>query len=332
MSKPLVTKVLGIKRKQIAAICERALLKKKEGDVPAMATNLIANFFDSGAFSIWSRVVAFQKETGGTVEDYYKSDEFMAYADAYVEMLKTHPEISHFYANIDVIGNPELTWQNQQLLESKGIKPVPVVHFGTDLKWLDHYIERGYTYIGLGGLVGGRVGGSATPDKGRWISSAFSRVCPAPDYLPTIKFHGFGVSTWKIIRKYPWHSVDSAAWAKLGAFGNIMVPRKRHGEWDFSGGEEIVSVSKESPSKNKPDSHFFTMTKAERKHVIEWLEEVCVPLGKTADDGSVITEGVTTNGYLRRIAVLYTCEIFRKSLPNWYRPFKDKRKKGFGLV
>lgn len=330
--KPLVTSVLGIEAEQIEEICRRALMKKKEGDEPATSTNLLANFFDSGAFSIWTRVAEFQRTTGGSVEDYYVSDEFMTYAKAYVEMITTHPEISHFYANIDVIGNPELTWQNQQLLEGMGIRPVPVVHFGTDLKWLRFYMDKGYDYIGLGGLVGGRVGGSASPDKGRWISEAFGIACPAPDYLPIVKFHGFGVSTWKIIRKYPWYSVDSAAWAKLGAFGNIMVPRKRNGAWDFSGGEEIVCVSKESPSRNKVDGHFFTMTKAERRHVRDWLNEVCVPLGKTDDDGKVIEEGVTTNGYLRRIAVLYTCEIFRKSLPNWYRPFRSMVKRGLGIV
>lgn len=330
--KPLVTKILGISREQVAAICERALLKKKDGATPAMQTNLIANFFDSGAFSIWSRVAAFQKETGGSVEDYYVCPEFMTYVDAYVELIKTNPEISHFYANIDVIGNPKLTWQNQQLLESKGIKPIPVVHFGTDLKWLKHYMDKGYDYIGLGGLVGGKVGGSASTDKGRWISEAFGMACPAPSYLPTVKFHGFGVSAWKIIRKYPWHSVDSAAWAKLGAFGNIMVPRRRDGKWDFSGGEEIVCVSKESPSKHKVDSHFFTMTKGERQIVVDWLDEVCVPLGEYDKDGKVLVEGVITNGYLRRIAVVYTCEIFRHYLPDWYRPFRSMVRKGLGIL
>jgi hypothetical protein len=329
---PLVTSVLGIERKQIDAICERALLKKADGALPAMDTNLIANFFDSGAFSIWTRVEEFKKATGGTIEDYYVSDEFMTYAKSYVEMIKTHPEISQFYANIDVIGNADLTWQNQQLLEGMGIKPVPVVHFGTDMKWMRHYVKRGYTYIGLGGLVGGKVGGSASADKGRWITEAFQTVCKAPTYLPSVRFHGFGVSTWKIIRKYPWYSVDSAAWAKLGAFGNIMVPRRRNGEWDFSGGEEIVCVSKESPAKNKADAHFFTMTKAEKQHVVDWLNEVCVPLGKLDDKGEVIEEGCITNGYIRRIAVLYTCELFRKHLPTWNRPFNPVVRKGLGLL
>lgn len=330
--KPLVTTILGVTREDIQEVCRRALLKKKEGAAPVMDTHLVANFFDSGAFSIWSKVAEFQKATGGTVEDYYVSEEFLTYVDGYVQLITDHPEVSQFYANIDVIGNPELTWQNQQLLESKGIKPVPVVHFGTSMKWLKHYIDLKYDYIGLGGLVGGKVGGSASKDKGRWIKECFQMACPAPSYRPKTKFHGFGVSTWKIIRKYPWYSVDSAAWAKLGAFGNIMVPRRRGGNWDFSGGEEIVCVSKESPSRNKPDAHYFTMTQAEKRHVQEWLDEVCVPLGRIGKDGSVLEEGVITSGYLRRIAVLYTCEIFRTHLPNWDRPYQPVERKGFGFV
>jgi hypothetical protein len=329
---PLVTKELKVTREQIDEVCARALLKKKEGAVPLMDTHLVENFFDSGAFSIWSKVQEFQKATGGSIEDYYVSDEFMAYVDGYVKLILDHPEVSQVYANIDVIGSPKLTWQNQQLLESKGLKPVPVVHFGTSMKWLHHYIDRGYTYIGLGGLVGGKVGGSASKDKARWIKECFQIACPAPKYQPVIKFHGFGVSTWKIIRKYPWYSVDSAAWAKLGAFGNIMVPRKRRGAWDFSGGEEIVCTSKESPSRNKPDAHYFTMSQAEKRHVMDWLEEVCVPLGKIAKSGETIEEGVLTSGYLRRIAVLYTCEIFRTHLPEWDRPYRPVERKGFGFI
>ncbi len=329
---PLITKVLGVSREQVEFICSRALLKRADGEIPEIKAKVISNFFDSGAFSIGIRTREWSKETGLPEDKYYDSEEFLAYANGYVQFLKDHKEVAQHYANIDVIGNPKLTWKNQKLLESLGINPVPVVHFGTDLKWLKKYVSAGYTYIGLGGLVGGRVGGSASPDKNRWIASCFAEVCPAPTYLPSVRFHGFGVSTWRVIRKYPWYSVDSAAWAKLGAFGNIMVPRKRRGEWDFSGGEEIVSVSKDSPSRHKADSHYFTMTLAEREMVNEWLEEVCVPLGRLADSGETEVEGVLTNGYLRRIAVLYTCELFRKHLPPWKRPFVKIQQTGLGLL
>ena len=329
---PLVTSLLGVTAEQIAEVCRRALLKKSEGAEPDMGTHMVANFFDSGAFSLHLRVKEYLKEHGGSVADYYKSSEFMAYAEAYVSLVKTHPEVSQFYANIDVIGDPELTWQNQQLLEALGAKPIPVVHFGTDMKWLHHYIKRGYDYIGLGGLVGGRVGGSATPDKAGWIRKAFEIACPGPTYRPQIKFHGFGVSTWKVIRKYPWFSVDSAAWTKLGAYGNIMIPARSGNGWDFSRDEQIVTVSKESPSALKSDAHYFTMSPTEKKIVQDSLSEICVPLGELRSDGSVKTEGCITNGYIRRIAVLYTSEVFRLHLPPWDRPYLPKAKPtGLGL-
>jgi hypothetical protein len=102
---PLVTSMLGVTAEQIKAVCDRALLKKSEGAEPDMTTHMIANFFDSGAFSIHTRVREYLKEHGGTVAGYYRSSEFMAYAEAYAGLVKTHPEVSQFYANIDVIGD-----------------------------------------------------------------------------------------------------------------------------------------------------------------------------------------------------------------------------------
>ena len=70
----------------------------------------------------------------------------------YAAWVKRWRHLFTAYANLDVIGNAEATWENQQRLENVGLKPVPVFHVGEDWSYLECMVKR-YTYIALGGLV-----------------------------------------------------------------------------------------------------------------------------------------------------------------------------------
>lgn len=103
---------------------------------------------------------------------------------------------------MDVIGNPELTWRNQRILERQyGLRPVPVVHYRTDLEWLKFYMKKGYDVIGLGGLVGSHAGEECR----KWIAAAFDIVCDNPERLPVQKLHGFGVTSYELMIRFPWY-------------------------------------------------------------------------------------------------------------------------------
>ena len=104
-------------------------------------------FVDSGAPSIYNTYV--RRHKGGTYMGSYLSDrknddfswiqseEFLTYRRDYALFLKKNLPYIDYYANFDVINNAEATWDNQQYFESKGLKPIPVWHFGTDIKWLE---------------------------------------------------------------------------------------------------------------------------------------------------------------------------------------------------
>ena len=286
-----------------------------------------SHFLDSGAFAMWSLSQKYQKEHGGGRWDYYQTKEFRKYLKAYAQFVKDHREAIDLCANLDVIGNPQLTYENQKALEKLGIKPVPVVHYGTDLQYLRMYMEEGYPVIGLGGLVGS----TGEEDCKRWIDRCFQIVCHGPGFLPKVKIHGFGVTSYQLLITYPWYSVDSTSWTKVGAFGGILVPHKRGGKWDFSEDPYVMKVSEDSPDRKKEGKHVLTLSPMATKVITDWLDYIGVPLGKKDKKGEIVEWGVTTHHTYRKAANLFFFEELRKWLPEYPWPFISKKRKGFGL-
>ena len=69
----------------------------------------------------------------------------------YINYIDKNKEVIDYYINLDIIGNPEKTYENQLKMEDKGYKPIPVFHFNNKEKWLKKYIKKGHEYICLGG-------------------------------------------------------------------------------------------------------------------------------------------------------------------------------------
>jgi hypothetical protein len=315
-----------------------------------------SHFLDSGAFAMWSKSQKYAKEHHVGRWDYYQTKEFRKYLKEYAEFVLQNQNWIDLCANLDVIGNPDLTWENQQKLEKLGVKPVPVVHYGTDLKWLAFYMNKGYDLIGLGGLVGS----TGEEDCKRWIDRCFQMVCSGSNRLPLVKLHGFGVTSYHLLITYPWYSVDSTSWTKVGAFGGILVPHWRYVDgqwgWDFTDDPYVMKVADDrkkeekeedkskrvsfrptglkpkNPDRMKHGKHILTLSKAERGVILKWLKHIKVPLGQFDHYGDAIEWGVTTHHTYRKAANLMFFEELRKWLPSYPWRFKSKKQKGFGLT
>jgi hypothetical protein len=117
------------------------------------------------------------------------------------------------YANLDVIGGPQATWENQKRLETEhGLTPIPVFHTGDPWEWLERYIDEGYTYIALGKLLGNPIA-EVLP----WLAKAFQIADGRA------VFHGFGLTVWPALKEFPFYSVDSSTWAQPFRFGLVKV-------------------------------------------------------------------------------------------------------------
>jgi hypothetical protein len=162
------------------------------------------------------------------------------------------------------------------------------------------------------------------------VDEAFRIVCKEPECLPVVKMHGFGVTGYLFLIRYPWFSVDSASWTKVGSFGSFMVPHKRGGKFTFGREPYVIAVSNDSPQNKVKGRHYTTLSKAEQRIVREWLNEIGIPFGTSRGD-EVIEYGVSNRHCERKIANLLFFERLRAWLPMYPWPFKVSKRVGFAI-
>lgn len=310
-------------------------MTKQKKERPPEATNHF--FLDSGAHSLYTKEVIAKKHSEGY--RFYETPEFWSYVDRYCEFVKANTKGIDNYANVDVIFNPELSWEVLKYIENEhGLNPVPVIHYNTPLEWIDKHLDAGYEYLGIGGL-GQEV---MKYHYFQWADKVFERLCPASnDFKPIVKTHGFAITTWSILRRYPWFSVDSASWTKAGGFGIVYVPRPSNGTFSFDKQPFNIGMSFDSPSKKNRGRHIFSISTAERSYINRWLEKIGVPVGSvyTDDDaafglcepedvGKMNEWGVVSHHSARKIANLRYYEALAASMPEWPWSFKVVPKKG----
>lgn len=151
-------------------------------------------FLDSGAFSAFTQ--------GQSIN-----------IDNYIEFIKQHkPET---YAVLDVIGDFEKTKANQKYMESKGVNPLPTVHFGSSKEQINYWLD-GYNHIAIGGLV---PHAKFRKRLFGWTDIFFSQV---REKFP-VKCHAFGMASNSFLTRYPCYSSDSTSWQRFSKFGNSSV-------------------------------------------------------------------------------------------------------------
>lgn len=157
---------------------------------------------------------------------------------------------------LDGIGDAELTWQNQQWMEKYGAPPLPCFHFGEDEKYLWHYAKN-YPYITIGGMVRKRV-----DDVIKWLDHIWRAGGPLADGSgrPRLKVHAFGITTERIMERYPWFSVDSSSWIQAASFGSVYTA-------EFG----PIAISSKSPSRHDWGRHFTTLTPLEQQAFADLL-------------------------------------------------------------
>lgn len=299
----------------------------------AKQTGKVNLFLDSGAYSAYSQGVEIK------IEDY-------------IAFIKEHQQYLEVYANLDVIGDAEATLQNQKIMEKEGLAPLPCFHYGEDIKYLKYYLER-YEYIALGGMVP-----ISTPDLILWLDDIFhSYICDKNTGLPKVKIHGFGLTSFSLMKRYPWYSVDSTSWVVTGRMGAVYVPRYRQGKWIYTEDSFKVAVSTRSPSKKEAGQHIDTFSPAEKKIIFDYFAHKGYVLGKSefkkeAEDYElkenerwngkasggfreveIIVLSGLSNDYMKRdeLNIMYFIDL-EKSMPTWPWAFKiQESRKGFSL-
>lgn len=212
-------------------------------------------FLDSGAFTLENE----------------KVKDIQKYLDDYIDYILKYNDRLLAYANLDDVHDVEIGWKNQMYMESRGVRPVPVYHYGEEFKWAEKYINE-YDYIGVGGVARGIPVGS--------LRALLDRVF---DYrekkgLKT-KVHGFGITGYQFMMRYPWYSVDSTTWLKQAGFGRILLPRFNaiKQDWDYMSTPFVISVSDISKVKEDTEHSHYSLIFPPK--VVERIEEYFIMIG-----------------------------------------------------
>src|SRR3990167_7025894 len=227
---------------------------------------------DSGAFSVWN--------SGETID-----------LNAYIQFCVENPGCSYF-VNLDVIpGKPnDVKSMTDEIIEASckkgrdnyhqmlrhlpGEKVIPVFHQSDSFKWLERYIDFGAPYVGIS------PGNDRTTDqKMGWLMEVKKIICNSQGQ-PVIKTHGFAVTSFRLMKAFPWFSVDSASWVRQAAYGTIYVPHLRKDGFIYDVSPFLLSMSPKSPSREERQAHITTLSPTVKAQVDRYLSELKMSVGK----------------------------------------------------
>lgn len=134
----------------------------------------------------------------------------------YGNFILLHKDSLEYYSNLDVIGDSKQTAKNQERLESIGLSPVPVFHWGEDILILKKLCEQ-YNYVSIGNTV---------PIKPK--TKLAEQIVSALNYVNynMTRIHLFGFSSFPgmILLKDYIYSVDSTTWRIRARFKECLNP------------------------------------------------------------------------------------------------------------
>lgn len=170
--------------------------------LPLFKKHKVRAFLDSGAFSYQMDAMRRKRPIDRKAAE--------GIIDRYIDYIYSIDFVFDFFATFDYERNPETELWATRRMEARGLHPMPVYHLGTSITALRELIDKGYTLIGLGGLI---------PYKANRARPFFDQVFNLTEKYG-VRCHGFGIGGQDILR-YPWFSVDSSAWWINAAQGNL---------------------------------------------------------------------------------------------------------------
>lgn len=206
-------------------------------------------FLDSGAFSAFTK--------GETIDN-----------DEYIEWALASQDYFTVIAALDVIGDHAASWRNFTKGYRAGLpldKFIPCFHYGEPYEALDHMVNA-CEYIAIGGVA--QLGSG--PKLMEWLDHIWSNYLTKKDGTAKIKVHGFAVTGFEAMLRYPWYSVDSSSWIMQAATGVCS----------FLVGKKTFKVC-------------FTDTNASAKKVDGWHYDQLAPQLRKGIDGLMTKMGYT---------------------------------------
>lgn len=223
--------------------------------------------------------------------------------DDYCKWLdKWQHAITH-YVNMDVIGDGQKSYDNWIEMRKRGYNPLPVYHASTSIKFLEKYLESGADYLCLGAIARMNTEYRISNLDLIWANHLVEHKTG----MPIVKVHGFGLTSLRIMVRYPWYSVDSTSWAYAARNGMMFIARKIGGEFKYGEQSYKRFVSTRSPRSKKlgGEHHIDACSQNEKDLFKEYLSDLGVPYGKSTFRPYTGTEVLAGNELLwkRRVHI-----------------------------
>ena len=310
-------------------------------------------FLDCGAPSIYNeyarkRTSSNKALMGSTFKDrkndsheYIKSKFFLDYLDEYIDFCCTMPKTeSLIITALDVINDPKNTYRIWLKFIERGVNAIPCWHLGSDVTYLRKYLsEHNCEFIAIGGMTPNPYGKLVGPLDKIWQND----LCDADGY-PKAKYHGFAMTSFKLMFRYPWYSVDSSSANATARFGMVWIPNRYK---DYS--DPVVVVTSFHVASNSKKKYWLNSSKHNQEVLEDYVKSRGFSLGKSVvrkvdkgykpiplkefwyDKGNlevaeVIEPGLTNNFNQRWLFNADFLEESSKTVPEWPWQFKSKRR------
>jgi len=247
--------------------------------------------------------------------------------DAYIEYIKKNQHLITTYANLDVVNDGETSYQNWLYMRKQGLDPMPVYHAETDEKYLKYYLKE-TDYIAIGAIAN-----MTTRKRLENLDRIWFDHLVDDKLMPTHKFHGFGLTSLRILFRYPWYSVDSTSWVAFSRFGIILIPAVSQSQYKYDRPPVTVCVSRRSPSNKRSWATLHTMNPSLKKKIIRYARGLGFPMGKSHvtsfDEGKVqervIIPGLSNDHKLRDQFNLLFFVKAEEFMGHWMRPLNIEK-------
>jgi len=156
-------------------------------------------FLDSGAFTAWSQ---------GTEINLKK----------YVAYCHEHQKQWDIIAGLDVIGDWQASKLNYLDMRSEGLNILPTFHVGEPWEFLEWLCSE-WKYVAIGGMVPYLSSNAPHFKKPliRFLIKSHGIAAKA-----RCRLHGFGLTTWEIVKMFNWESIDSTSFLAGQKFGRAL--------------------------------------------------------------------------------------------------------------
>ena len=187
--------------------------------------------------------------------------------DDYIEFIYAYKRKFWGVVSLDVVRDAKASLKNQRIMESNGLKPMPVYHLGEPEKYLHYYVNN-YPYVGIGGVKRIKIN-----ELLFMLDNLWKRIILDKYGIPKTRMHGFAVTRLLPLWRYPWASIDSTAWVKQAAAGGIPIANIKNIISEQRHKLRLFYVTEKTSFNFKENFHIDNMSKKDRMLMLAQIKE-----------------------------------------------------------